>query len=281
MKKALKWALGAVVGVAAVAAIGVVGVYAASEAIKNQHWPKMPVTIEAAHDAGATARGAQLAKVYGCHDCHGADLAGRLFHDEPGVARITAANLTLAVAHQSDADLARAIRTGVAADGRGLWVMPSSAFSELTDSEVADLIAYLRTFTPKGEPTAGLEPGPVGRLGVVLGKFQSEPQMLKAALPHAFDAGPSLTEGRSMTRACTECHGADLKGGGPLKTPDLTIAASYDLDGFKRLMRTGVAAGERRLPMMSPTAVTRFSGWDDAQLGALHAYLRERAARMD
>jgi cytochrome c553 len=280
MKSWVKWTATIGLGLLGAAVVATGGVYAASEVIRHQQWPKLPVTIEASRDPGATARGARLATVYGCHDCHGADMAGRRFHDEPALARISGANLTLAAAHQSDADLARAIRTGVAADGRGLWVMPSAAFSRLTDAETADLIAHLRTFKPHGEPSGGIQMGPVGRLGVVLSKFSAEPQKLRDGVHDPLDLGPVLAQGRSMTRACAECHGVDLKGEEAAHAPDLAIAASYPLADFKRLMRTGVAAGDRKLPLMSQTAVSRFSGWSDEEIAALHAYLKARAERV-
>jgi len=253
------------------------GVYAASETIRRTDWPKLPVTVEASRDPGAADRGARLATRYGCTDCHGADLTGRLFHDEPALARITGANLTLAVARQSDAELARAIRTGVAADGRGLFVMPSAAFSHLTDAETADLLAYLRTSHPTGAAKKTLRIGPVGRLGVVLGKFQSEPAMLAGGRQEPFDAGAGHQEGRALSRMCMECHGQTLQGSPAVNAPDLAIAASYSLADFTRLMRTGVAAADRTLPMMSPTARTRFANLSDAEIASLHAYLQARA----
>jgi cytochrome c553 len=280
MKPWVKWTATIGLSLVGAAVVAAGGVYAASEAIRHQQWPKAPVTIEASHEPAAAARGAKLAVVYGCHDCHGADLAGKLFHDEPALARISGANLTLAAAHQSDADLARAIRTGVAADGRSLWVMPSAAFSRLTDAETADVIAYIRTFKPHGPPSRGIEIGPVGRLGVVLRKFKGEPEKLHDGVADPIDLGSGRAQGRAMTRACAECHGVDLKGEAATKAPDLAIAASYPLADFKRLMRTGVAAGDRKLPLMSATAVARFSGWSDEEIAALHTYLTARAERV-
>lgn len=277
MRPLMKWTARIGLGLVGAGLLAAGTVYAGSEIVRRQHWPKPPVTIVAHRDADAVARGARLAQVYGCHDCHGADMTGKLFHDEPALARMSGANLTLAAATQSDADLARAIRTGVAADGRGLWVMPSAAFSRLTDSETADLIGYLRTFQPRGQPSAGVRLGPVGRVGIVLRKFRSEPQMLKEGVRDAVDLGPVLAQGRALTRACAECHGVDLKGREEAHAPDLAIAASYPLADFKRLMRTGVAAGDRKLPLMSDTAASRFSGWSDVEIQALHDYLKARA----
>jgi mono/diheme cytochrome c family protein len=263
------------------ATVAAAGVYARSEHLRRRTWPKAPVAISASADPTAPARGARLAILYGCHDCHGQDLTGRLFHDEPAVARISGANLTLAVGGQSDADLARAIRTGVAADGRGLFVMPSSALATLTDVETADLIAYLRTFRPAGKRRTTLQPGPIGRLGLALGKFRSEPQLLAERRPQALAAGSQHEKGRALSRMCMECHGSALEGSTTVGSPNLTMAASYTLPDFTRFMRTGIAAGDRRLPLMSPTAQARFAHLTDEEIAALYGYLAARAQRIE
>jgi mono/diheme cytochrome c family protein len=159
--------------------------------------------------------------------------------------------------------------------------MPSATFSHLTDREAADLIAYLRSVKPAGPPQPRLQVRVLGRVGVLLGKFKSEAAVIKAhenpALP---DLGPQYAEGRLLARACVECHGPALKGGDTiLKTPDLMVAAAYDLEDFDHFMRTGKAAGNRELPLMSGVARYRFSGFTPAEVAALHGYLKARASR--
>lgn len=258
----------------------VLGAFAASEMMLRQSYPKVPVTLVANHDAASIARGRRLATIAGCHDCHGADLGGKLFHDEPMLVRAWAPNLSLAAAHQSDADLDRAIRHGVAADGRSLWIMPSDAFSRLSDRESADLIAYIRTFAPHGQPQPALQAGPIGRVAILLGKFHSAPAILaREGDKAAPDVGPAYAQGRQLARACMECHGLDLTGGAATKAPDLMIAGAYDDADFKRLLRTGVAAGGRKVGLMSEIAPVRFNALSDQEIEALHGYLRARAER--
>lgn len=267
-------------GLGVVAVFALLGAFVASEAMIRWPQAKAPVRLAAAHDVDAVTRGRRIATLYGCHDCHGADLTGRLFFDEMPIARIAGPNLALAMTHQSDEDLARAIRTGVAADGRPLWIMPSDAFSRLTDAETADLIAYLRTIPARGARQPGKEIGPVGRIGVLLGKFRSAPQALKAqGAAQPADLGPQYAQGRNLARACMECHGLDLKGGETTHAPDLSIAAAYDLADFERLLRTGVAAGDRRVGLMSDAAPGRFASLKDEEIAALHAYLKARAEK--
>jgi mono/diheme cytochrome c family protein len=174
--------------------------------------------------------------------------------------------------------LARALRSGVAADGRPLWIMPSSAFSRLSDQETVDLIAYLKTYPETGAPQPGKQIGPVGRIGALIGKFRSEPAVIRASAgKEPVDLGPKYAQGRALTRACMECHGLDLKGGAMANAPDLTIAGAYEPEDFERLLRTGVAAGNRKLGLMSETAPKRFNILSHEEIGALHAYLKARA----
>lgn len=282
MKRVVKWVAYAVGGLVVVMVCAVVGAFAASEAMLR--WPQArPASrLVAARDSGAAARGHRIATMQGCVDCHGANLQGKMFDDIPGVVRLYAPNLTRVVAKASDADLDRAIRHGVGSDGRPLWVMPSSAFAHLTDAETADLIAYLRTMPPAGAPQPRLQVGPLGRLGVLAGKFRSERAVIQAhenrPLP---DAGAQFAQGRALARACVECHGPELKGvTGPLKTPDLMVAAAYEPADFERLLRTGVATGERHVGLMSEVAPVRFNVLSSTEIAALQAYLKARADKV-
>lgn len=280
MKRLLKWAGYGLAGLLALVFAVAGGAFGVSEAMIR--WPaeKPAVRRVAAIGPGAVERGRHVATINGCHDCHGESLEGKLFHDEMPIIRAYAPNLSRAMAQQTDAELDRAIRHGVAADGRPLWVMPSSAFAQLTDAETADLLAYLRTFKPTGEVQPRLQVGPVGRLGVLLGQFKSEPELIKASAGGSLeDLGAKHAQGRDLARACVECHGADLKGSKMLKAPDLTLAAAYDPADFERLLRTGVAAGDRKVGLMSQIAPVRFNILTAQEIASLHDYLKARAER--
>ena len=141
-------------------------------------------------------------------------------------------------------------------------------------------MAYLRTFRPNGQTQPHLQVGPVGRIGVVMGQFKSEPDLLKAEAGLKLeDLGPQHAQGRDIARACIECHGQELKGSDVLKSPDLTMAASYDREDFEKLLRTGVAAGGRKVGLMSQIAPERFNVLTSDEIGALHGYLKARAER--
>lgn len=280
MKTVLKWAGYGLAGVVGACALAVGGAFAVSEAMIR--WPveKPRSTLVASVDPGAVERGRRVAKLNGCHDCHGANLEGKLFHDDPKILRAWGPNLSRLTAGHSDADFDRAIRHGVGVDGRRLWMMPSNAFAYLSDQETADLIAYLRTYKPVGQVQPRFQVGHLGRLGVLLGKFKSEADTIKANGPlQLADAGPRHARGRQIARACIECHGPALEGADFLKTPDLSIAASYDDEDFARLMHTGIAAGDRKVGLMTAVSRDRFSVFTPEEVAALHGYLKARAQR--
>ena len=279
VRKILRWAGYGLGGLVTVVAVAAGGAFAASEVIVRAPVAKPATRLVAATGPEAVARGHRIAVVQGCTDCHGADLKGRMFDDIPKVATLYAPNLTLAVARQSDADLDRAIRHGVGSDGRPLWAMPSSTFAHLTDAETADLVAYLRSFSPQGAPQPRYQLKALGRIGVLAGKFTSEPAKIKAnAVPALPDFGPRYAAGREVARACVECHGPALKGAtGVLATPDLTIAGAYDPEDFQRLMHAGKAAGNREVGLMSRVARYRFASFSVPEVNALHDYLKARA----
>ncbi len=280
MKRLLKLAGYGLAGIVALLLVAIGGAFAVSEAMIR--WPvaKPAVRLVASSDPGAVERGRKIAKLNGCHDCHGQKLEGMLFHDEMPLIRAWGPNLSRALAEQSDDDFDRAIRHGVGADGRRLWIMPSNAFAHLTNQESADLMAYLRTYKPTGEVQPRVQIGHLGRLGVLMGKFRSEPEMLKTvARLQLEDLGPRHAEGRDLARACIECHGQTLEGNGMLKSPDLDMVASYDPQDFERLLRTGIAAGGRKVGLMTGVSPARFGELSPQQIAALHGYLKARAER--
>lgn len=75
-----------------VVAIGVV--YALSERRLRARFDVPVVAIQTSTDSATLARGAHVAQIRGCIDCHGDDLSGRHFFDAMPVASIAGTNLT-------------------------------------------------------------------------------------------------------------------------------------------------------------------------------------------
>lgn len=62
-----------------------------------------------------------------------------------------------------------------------------------------------------------------------------------------------------------------------MKSPDLSIAASYDPEDFARLLHTGVAAGDRKVGLMTRISPARFGALTPQEVSALQGYLKARA----
>ena len=100
--------------------------------------------------AAQIAHGKRLSLVLGCTGCHGDDLRGALFREQPGFGSLHAPNLPLRLAKYSDAQIETTLRGGRRPDGREMWVMPSEMYAHLSKPDSAALIAYLRTVPPGG-----------------------------------------------------------------------------------------------------------------------------------
>ncbi|MCK9685160.1 cytochrome c [Scleromatobacter humisilvae] len=119
--------------------------------------------VAAAHaaDPAAVARGKYLFEASDCSGCHAgngtsADPSGGLGLDTP-FGTFRAPNITpdkrYGIGSWSQAEFQRALREGVGKHGEYLFpVFPYTSFTRLTDSDTADLYAYLMTLPPVAAP---------------------------------------------------------------------------------------------------------------------------------
>ena len=284
MRKLLRWLGYGLAGIVGLAIVAVAWIWFASSQEMGRAYAATPEHLGRPTPA-QLADAPRQARILGCVACHGEGLRGHMMFDEPGVATVWAPNLTEVAARATDQQLARGIRQGIGADGRPLWIMPSGMFSRLSDGEVAALVAYIRALPRGGEATPGVTLGPLGRLGVAMGDFQSAPAHIEEfRTRQPWDFGADHAAGRRLAATvCAECHGADLSGGnaGPdTIAPGLAIAGAYDLNQFRTLMRTGRPPSGRDLGLMGRIARNDLSHLNDAEVEALYEYLRARAERV-
>jgi cytochrome c553 len=284
MAKLLRWTGYVITALLLVLLVAALWLWIASERMLN---PRIGGKAEqlAAPTAMQLADAPRQMLVLGCVDCHGKGLRGDLFFDEPNIAKIYAPNIALLAARSTDQQLARAIRQGIGTDGRALVIMPAAPFSRLSDGELAALTRAIRMLPKGGRDMPSRQVGLLGRLGLVTGKFNTQPSLVSEfARKMPIALGPELEAGRHLVATrCAECHGADLTGAEVepgLSAPDLTIAGAYDLIAFKTLMRTGVPAGGRKLRTMGDVARDDFSHYTDAEITQIHAYLKARAQKL-
>jgi mono/diheme cytochrome c family protein len=271
--------LAAIAAVPVLACVGAAGwLYARSEAVLHHRYPVS--RLADLRGSGDVSRGAHLAIIYGCTDCHGDDLRGRPFPHPAPFTAVTAANLTRKARRYSDADFVRVVREGVTPQGYSVEFMPSNAFVRMADDEAAAIIAYVRSVPTGGEDTVEWRPGLRGRLALARGDFPPGAAFMDdARRKPPRDLGSDTAVGRHLASvACAECHGSDLTGDKSGKPPDLSIAAAYDPADFHRLLKTGSAAGGRQVGMMSAVARKRFSHLTDDEIEAIRLYLVARAS---
>lgn len=276
MRRLLRWMGIAVATLVALMLVAYGAVYALSERTLRRTYKVPAVTLTIPTDPESIQEGRRLATVRGCNDCHGKSLEGAVLFDDPKIARIVAPNLTAAVRHYSEAQLAVIIRNGIRPDGRSVMVMPADAFNTMTDADLGRVIAFLRSMPPVPGPAPDVVLGPLGRVGLVTGKFKTIAQSISDATPPAEAANQEARFGRYLARTiCAECHGSNLRGDSnpDFTSPDLRVVAAYSPEAFARLLRAGVAIGDRKLGVMGARARNGLSQLTDSEISALYGYL--------
>jgi mono/diheme cytochrome c family protein len=283
MSSIARWLGYTIAALAGLAIVALCAIWLLSTRILNER-PEVPVEhIAVSSDSVSVARGRHLISILGCRGCHGKQLEGKVFFDEPNVARLIAPNLSNAIQRYSDDSLALVIRDGINADGRGVLAMPSEAFYNLSNRDIGAIVAALR-LSPAAEPESPLPRNSnrlLGRLGLVLGDFKTAPNLIDRTQPRVGDRGDTTQLGRGEYLArtsCIECHGKDLRG--DRGTPSLAAAYGYSLDEFVHLARTSTPRVPKTLSLMASVALSRLSNMEDVELADLHAYLRSVPSRM-
>jgi mono/diheme cytochrome c family protein len=239
---------------------------------------------------GDTARGRHLATaILICAECHGPDLGGQVMVDAPPL-RIAAANLTRGRggvgAALTYANLDRAVRHGVRADGRPLLLMPSDAFTAVSDADLAALGAFLQTVPPVDREVGQSTLRPLGRALLVAGVIDEiaaeRIDHRRRALP--FPPADTLEHGQYLAdvSGCSYCHLPSLEGRTePFGPPNAPIApslkartAGWTEADFVRTMRTGRTPDGRAIDSFMPW---KFYGkMTDDELHALWRYVETK-----
>jgi cytochrome c553 len=279
MKRLLRWIGFGVASIAGLAILAYAYVYIRSEIILRRTYPVPAVTaLTLPADAESIAEGERLATIHGCTGCHGRHLEGGIVFDDPKIARIVAPSLPAAVSRYTEAELVVAIRHGLRPDGHTMVVMPSEGFILLTDEDLGRIVAFIKSMPASAAPSEITTLGPLGRIGLVLGAYQTTAQHIADAVPPPEARNDQAAFGRYLARtSCVQCHGADLRGYALPEgvAPDLRVVAAYSPEAFAKLMRTGLAIGDRRLGMMTAWAAAQSSHLNDAEISALYSYLHE------
>jgi cytochrome c553 len=286
MRRLLKWLGYTVAGLLVLVLVAVAALYVVSQRRMNRVYrvevesPAVPTSAE------AIERGRHVANLHMCTECHGQDLGGTMFADDPMFGRLPASNLTRgrggAAARYQPRDWVRAVFHGVAPDGRPLIFMPAHELRHMDATDLAAFMAYVNQVPPVDREWPTPQVGPIGRMLML---FASEPVLLPAELidhaaphhPRAPEAAATAVYGEYLASSagCKGCHREDMSGGGgpPPGSSNLTPAGAvkdWSEEDFITAMRTA------RRPdgtTIDPAMPRGYSHMTDLELQALWQYL--------
>jgi mono/diheme cytochrome c family protein len=250
--------------------------------------PLAGVELQAIALERAIRRGRHLVESrVGCNGCHSRDFGGQVLVDVAVVGHWVAPNLTAGQGGVTKGftanDWDRAVRHGVRHTGQSSS-MPCGEFVNLTDHELSDIVAYVRSAPPVDRDMGRIRLGPVFSFMVA-----TDPKTLSAYnidhdKPHGVEPPvetPSVELGQHIAQVCSGCHGQHLSGGTIQGDPNMPIVANITphetgLKGwteadFIRALREGKRKdGTAIAPQMPWKAYGQMS---DTELKAVWAYL--------
>lgn len=239
---------------------------------------------------GNLAHGKRLVTIrLECVECHGKDLAGGTVVEDPVAGHVYGANITPAkLKDWTDDEIATVLKHGVARDGHPLVIMPSEDYQNMSEADLIDVIAYLRSVPAVVKADRPSHAGPLLRFFWATGKA---PFLLPVGeIDHAKGFAPAVPEapteafGRYMvTNLCIGCHQPSLKGGPmPGAPPDWVPAANITQDSlgtwseadFIKTLKTGVNPSGSALRMPMKMNIKYTAQWTDVEYKAAWAYLK-------
>lgn len=295
MKRVLKWVGIALAGLVGLLVLASVVLYIVGSNRLNKTYEIHLETIAIPTGEAAIARGQHLVETLTfCRGCHGDELEGKAFIDEPMMASVYAPNLTSGQggvgATYTDADYVGAIRHGVNQEGRGLMIMHSDTFHNLSEEDLGAVIAYVKSVPPVDKAIPDRRLLPLGRIFVALGFFDSEaiPLISAEVIDHGApfaarpEVGATAEYGQYLISItlCAMCHGSELRGGPPLEEgmPAGPGIVAYGAPGgwseeqFVTTIRTGVTPSGKELdPEFMPWDI--YANLTDDELAAIWQYI--------
>jgi mono/diheme cytochrome c family protein len=239
-------------------------------------------------DSAQLLYGARLIKAKGCVDCHGEDLGGKMFIDDPKLGFIVARNITKGSGGLPEtynvSDWELALKHGIRKDGKPLLIMPSHEYTLLTKEDMSAIVAYAMTVPDVDRAFPASEVGPLGNVLTELGKLPLLPAEMidhSRKLEEEIKAEVSIEYGKYLANSCIGCHRANFKGGEPI-APGFPVVADISPTGhvgkwseeqFINTLRTGkTPEGKSLKPSEMPWNMT--AQYTETELKALYLFLR-------
>lgn len=238
-------------------------------------------------DTALIETGRRFITTKGCDDCHGQDLGGKVFIDDPALGLLIARNLTKGKGglpqDYDTRDWVLALKHGIRRDGKPLLFMPSHEYALLTEQDMKAVIAYCSQLPNVDRVLPQSDVGPLGKILADLGKLPLLPAEMidhNRTLVKEVKVEASAEYGKYLSIACQGCHRENMKGGDPVAPgfpPVADISASgnpgkWTAEQFMETLRTGkTPEGKILKPQEMPWTMTK--AYTDVELKALHLYL--------
>lgn len=223
-----------------------------------------------------------------CNGCHGNDFGGATIVDLPLVAHWVAPNLTAGAGSVTKDftanDWDRAVRHAVRRNGE-TSSMPSQDYLNLSDHELSDIVAYIRSMPPVNRNVGTVRFGPAFEFMIA-----TDPNILVAFTidhdkPHVAEPPDDIANvelGDHIVQVCRGCHGPTLSGGKLAGDPNMPIVANltphetglndWSEADFTRALRKGVRKDGTVISGMMPWKA--YGQMTDTEIKAVWTYLQ-------
>jgi mono/diheme cytochrome c family protein len=291
MKGFLKWPVIIFSGlVGLVLIIGLV-LYGIGQARLNKTYTITPRMINLPTDDESLQEGKRIFQYRGCEACHGEELQGVVYLENPAIGQVITPNLTGGEGgigdERSDLDLIRAVKYGVSSDGTASLFMPSTEFYYLSALDLGRVLAYIRS-----KPAVDNQPEPseLSTTGFIVMNLTQEITFLPAELiplgeepPTTPEPGLTIEYGEYLALSCPVCHGLELSGGeisgfppewpaaGNLTSGPGSRLLTWGEEGFIEIIQNGEKHGRAIHPDYMPW--TSYRHMNDLELQAVYQYL--------
>jgi mono/diheme cytochrome c family protein len=168
--------------------------------------------------------------------------------------------------------------------------MPAVEFTNLSDHELSDIVAYIRSLPPVDREVPKMRYGPVFAFVFASAPdyvvaYRVDHQKAHAREPPA--ATPTASFGEHLVQVCRGCHGPGLSGGRIQGDPNMPIVANLTPDetGLKAWSEADFIRAIRDGKRPDGSAISDYMPWkaygqmSDDELKAIYAYLRTVPAR--
>jgi mono/diheme cytochrome c family protein len=295
MRNVTRWIVIGLLGLVALILLTSAGFYLITSQRVNKVYSLPIKQINVPTDPVSISRG-QILVAARCAGCHGANAAGTVIFEDAVLGSISAPNLTAGRGtggdNLEDGDYIRAIRHGVDHSGHPILTMPSEYYFYINDQELGEMVAYLKSSSPIGNPLPLTNVKPVGIVLIGMGAFgdliAAEKIDHLAERPAAVESGVTAAYGDYLVRTgqCRTCHGLELTGGkdpdpNAPPAPNITRAGEFSTwseADFIQALRSGRTPTGRQMNQFMPWVY--IGQMTDVDLKAMWLYLQSLPPQM-